>query len=144
MARRRISRSARAKTLYPYKSKLEVRTQELLPDAPYEKTKLAYVKQCNYTPDFEIGPNVFLEAKGLFKSDDRTKHLLIKKAHPEVTVYFLFERPYNKLSKASKTTYADWCEKYGYEWTTIEQGIPEHWLATTKTKKAKRANHKDD
>lgn len=102
-------------------------TQALIPDALYEKTKLVYVKEHTYTPDFELAPNVFLEAKGLFKSEDRTKHLLIKKHHPDVTIYFLFEKPYNRLSKASSTTYADWCEKHGYQWTTLEKGIPKEW-----------------
>lgn len=49
-------------------------------------------------------------------------------------MYFLFERPFNTLSKASKTTYADWCDKNGYEWTTLEKGIPKHWLSKKRGK----------
>lgn len=125
---RRQSRSARLAEIAPYKSRLELRAQELLPNAPYEQEKLAYVKEHTYTPDFKLRDNVYLECKGRFLSEDRAKHLLIRKQHPEITTYFLFERPFNTLNKASKTTYADWCEKHGYEWTTLADGIPAHWL----------------
>ena len=125
---RRKSRSDRLAEIAPYKSRLELATQEQLPDAPYEKKKLSYIKEHTYTPDFELRENVFLECKGRWLGDDRAKHLLIRKYHPEVTVYFLFERPYNTLNKGSKTTYADWCDKHGYEWTTLADGIPSHWL----------------
>src|SRR5690606_2706562 len=137
--KRRQTRAERQKTLYPYKSKLEVETQALLPEAPYEDTKIGYLKEHTYNPDFTLGDGIFLECKGRFTAVDRAKHLLIKKQHPEITVYFLFERPYNTLNKASTTTYADWCARYGFEWTTLEQGIPKHWLKT-KGKKNNNAN----
>lgn len=121
---RRLAKQA----LYPYKSHLEIRTQAIIPAAPYETEKIYYVKQHSYTPDFKLAENVYLECKGRFVAQDRAKHLLIKQQHPEIIVYFLFERPDLTLSKASKTTYAQWCEKHGYEWTTLSKGIPEHWL----------------
>lgn len=114
---------------------MEVNAQELLPDAPYEDTKIAYQKAHTYNPDFTLGPNVFLECKGRFTAVDRAKHLLVKKQHPEITIHFLFERPFNTLNKASTTTYADWCEKNGYEWTTLDKGIPKHWLKPQKKNK---------
>lgn len=132
--RRRQSRSDRLAEIAPYKSRLELHTQELIPDAPYEKTKLPYVKEHTYTPDFKLADNVFLECKGRFLAQDRAKHLLIRQQHPEITTYFLFERPNNTLSKVSRTTYADWCEKHGYEWTTLADGIPDHWLQPKENK----------
>ena len=133
MAKKRRSRSvssraSRKQQLYPYKSRLEVLTQEMIPEAPYEKFKIPYVKEHTYTPDFQLAENVFLECKGRFVAQDRAKHLLIKKQHPEITIHFLFERPDNTLSKVSKTTYAMWCEKNGFEYTTLEKGIPDHWF----------------
>lgn len=85
---------------------------------PYETTKLPYVKSHTYTPDFQIGPQTFVETKGKLTGADRTKHLLIKAQHPEVRVIFVFMAPHNKLSKKSKTTYAMWAEKNGFEWHT--------------------------
>jgi len=122
------STSQRRKRLHPYKSLLEVKVQELVPDLPYEKDKIKYTVEHTYNPDWTVSPGVYIEAKGRFTAADRAKHLHIKKQHPDVKVYFVFEAPYNTLSKRSKTTYADWCEKHGYEWTTVNQGIPEHWL----------------
>lgn len=127
---RALTRRKNKQAIYPYKSKLEVKTQELLPDAPYETEKIQYTKEHTYTPDFVLGKNTYLECKGRFVAADRAKHLLIKKQHPEITVYFLFERPYNTLSKASKTTYAEWCERNQFEWTTLEKGIPKTWRKT--------------
>ena len=121
-------RSKQRQTLYPYKSRLEVETQKLIPKSPYEQDKVPYLKEHTYNPDWTLRKNVYLEAKGRFTSVDRAKHLLIKKQHPEVTVYFLFEKPYQTLSKRSKTTYADWCDKNGFSWTTLEKGIPPSWL----------------
>lgn len=127
MTKRKQTRAKNKASIYPYKSKLEVKTQALIPDAPYETEKIKYVKEHTYTPDFVLGPGVYLECKGRFVAADRAKHLAVKDQHPELTVYFLFERPYNTLSKASKTTYAEWAEKNNYEWTTLEKGIPKHW-----------------
>lgn len=124
MSRRSIARSK----LYPYKSKLEVKVQELVPNAPYEQDKLTYTKVHTYNPDWTLAPGVFLEAKGRWDSADRAKHLEIIKQHPDVKVYFVFERPENTLNKRSKTTYAAFCDKHGIEWTTVEKGIPAHWL----------------
>ena len=109
--------------------------QALIPEAPYENAKIPYQKAHIYNPDFMLGPNTYLECKGRFTAVDRAKHLLIKKQHPEITVYFLFERPFNTLNKASSTTYAEWCEKHNYEWTTIDRGIPKHWLKQNNNKK---------
>lgn len=101
------------------------------------------MKAHTYNPDFTLGPGVYLECKGRFTGVDRAKHLLIKKQHPEIVVYFLFERPFNTLSKASKTTYADWCDKNGYEWTTLEKGIPKHWLSKARPERAIKRGKQD-
>lgn len=87
---------------------------------PYETTRLEYVKHHKYTPDFQLGPKTFVETKGKLTGADRTKHLLIKVQHPDVRVIFVFMAPNNKLSKSSKTTYAMWAEKNGFEWHTLE------------------------
>ena len=93
----------------------------------YESERIDYVRYSTSSPDFTIeGKDFLIEAKGLFTTTDRGKHLLIKKQHPELDIRFLFMRANNKLYKGSKTTYSGWCERYGFKWC---QGfLPREWL----------------
>ncbi len=92
----------------------------------YEELKVGYTKPCKYTPDFVLSNGVILEAKGWWKPADRTKHLLVRRDNPELDIRFVFQRAKNTLSKQSKTTYADWCDKHGFLWCDRE--IPKSWL----------------
>mgnify|MGYP002700980301 FL=1 len=47
---------------------------------------LAYRK---YTPDFLLPNGIIIETKGLFTAQDRRKHILIKKQHPELDIRFV-------------------------------------------------------
>ena len=93
----------------------------------YETTKIKYQKKVStYTPDFVIPNGVIIEGKGRFKSEDRSKHLLIKEQHPELDIRFVFSNSNSKLNKNSKTTYASWCEKHGFLYS--DKVIPKSWL----------------
>lgn len=81
----------------------------------------------NYHPDWKIKENIYIETKGLWKATDRAKHKYLREQHPEITVYMVFQNPNNKLSRASKTTYADYCDKNGILWATIDT-VPEEWF----------------
>jgi hypothetical protein len=84
---------------------------------PYETDKFEFIIPRHYTPDWTLVPGkVFLETKGHFLAADRTKTLAVLEQHPDIVLIFIFQRPANKLSKKSKTTYWQWCEKYGLEW----------------------------
>lgn len=89
-----------------------------------------------YTPDFPLSDKVFIEVKGYFKAADRAKHLAVREQHPDKKIYFLFANSKNKLNKNSNTTYGDWCEKHGFEFADIKDGIPADWLS----KKGKHGN----
>ena len=95
-------------------------------DYTYEEDKLPYVIEHKYIPDFRVG-DVYLECKGWFKSTDRRKMLAVKKSHPDLDIRFVFQSPYNKLSKRSKTTYAMWAEKHNFPWCA-SYAIPISWL----------------
>jgi len=87
--------------------------------AEFEKHKITYVvpeSKHKYTADFRLDNGIFIESKGRFVAADRKKHVLIKEQHPELDIRFIFERPTEKISKASKTTYASWCEKQGFKY----------------------------
>ena len=116
-----------------YRSGLEdeiaAQLQALGIDPQYEKFRIKYeqpVKRRTYTPDFLLPNGIFVETKGRFTSDDRQKHLLLKEQYPDLDIRFVFSNPNARLSKTSKTTYAMWCEKHGFQYAKGE--IPEAWL----------------
>ena len=114
-----------------FRSKLEERVATLLMTLgvsyEYESTKVPYTIQHNYTPDFVLPNYVHLEAKGYWAAEDRRKILAVKKDNPELDFRMVFQSPYNKISKRSKTTYAQWCDRHGIPWTAFHE-IPIEWL----------------
>ena len=95
----------------------------------YETTKIKYVvpeSLHTYTPDFILPNGIIVETKGRFVVADRKKHLLIQKQHPHKDIRFVFSNSKTKISKGSKTSYADWCNKNGFIFADKE--VPEQWL----------------
>lgn len=95
----------------------------------YESQKIEYTKPSKarkYLPDFTLDNGIIIEAKGLFDTSDRQKHLLVKEQHPALDIRFVFSNPNQRISKQSKTTYAMWCEKHGFKYT--KGFVPEEWL----------------
>lgn len=95
----------------------------------YETTKIKYTKPARlstYTPDFVLPNGIIIETKGRFVTADRQKHLLVKEQHPHLDIRFVFSNSKTKISKQSTTTYAAWCEKYGFIFA--DKLIPQHWL----------------
>jgi len=92
----------------------------------YEEHRFPYHVVKHYTPDFKLHNGVIVETKGRFLPSDRTKHLLIKKQHPELDIRFVFSNAKQKLRKGSKTTYAQWCDKNEFLWA--EGLIPISWM----------------
>jgi hypothetical protein len=80
----------------------------------FETLKLEYLTKGNYLPDFILENGVIVEAKGYFDSRARAKMVAVKKNNPNKDIRFLFMDSSKKLRKGSKTTYADWCKKYGF------------------------------
>lgn len=98
----------------------------------YEELKLSYTVPATkhtYTPDFQLPNGIIIETKGRFLVADRKKHLYVKEQHPELDIRFVFSNPKAKISKTSKTTYADWCDKHGFKYAA--KLIPEEWINGT-------------
>ena len=114
-----------------YRSKLEERVAELLDvlkiSYEYESSKVSYTIQHHYIPDFVLPNHVHLEAKGYWDANDRRKVLAVKRDNPDLDLRMVFQAPYNTISKKSKTTYAQWCEKQDIPWTHFHN-IPLDWL----------------
>jgi len=114
----------------------------------YEKERITYHRTCYYLPDFKLPngifieakgrftyylpdfklPNgIFIEAKGRFTKEDRGMLLKVKKQHPDLDIRLVFSRSKARISKESSTTYAQWCERWGFPYA--DKQIPEEWLS---------------
>lgn len=128
-----VVRIMRRKKIYKiYRSGFEERVAKSLNKIShfeYESLKIEYVKPAThskYTPDFILPNGIIVETKGRFVIQDRKKHLLIQEQHPELDIRFVFENPNVKITKRSKTTYANWCAKHGF--TYASGTIPKTWV----------------
>ena len=95
----------RAKVVYEYESE-SCKINYLVPSS-------SHIYTCDFILHTRTGKQIFIEAKGIWDYDDRYKHLLIRKQHPEIDIRFVFLRASNKIRKGSKTTYADICNGLG-------------------------------
>lgn len=101
----------------------------------FEETVIKYnipEREAKYTPDFKLPNGIIVEGKGEFDTADRQKHLLVKAQHPNLDIRFVFSNSRSTIGKKSKTTYAMWCEKFGFLFA--DKIIPIAW-----TREARRA-----
>tara|TARA_R100001377_G_C3173539_1_gene103964 strand:+ start:200 stop:556 length:357 start_codon:yes stop_codon:yes gene_type:complete len=94
----------------------------------YEPTRLTYQpKPKTYIPDFYItNKDFYIEGKGYFHdSYERTRHLVIRD-QLGVDIKFVFQNPQKRIGKGSRTTYADWCDRYNFEYSDLD--IPKKWF----------------
>ena len=116
-----------------YRSRFEQRVAEALEELKvayeYESFKIEYEvpsRSAKYTPDFRLPNGIIVEAKGLWDAADRAKHLWVKAQHPHLDIRFVFQNSRNKLYRGSPTTYAMWCDKWGFKHADKE--VPLHWI----------------
>ena len=95
--------------------------------------KLDYVVRRTYLPDFlvvlESGKSFFIEVKGWFRPEDRTKMIAVKAYNPDLDIRLVFSND-GKLSSKSSSRYSDWCRKHGFEFAIGH--IPEKWFKDEK------------
>jgi hypothetical protein len=116
----------------------------------YESESIKYIdpREHTYTPDFPLPNGILIESKGYFKPEDRAKHLLIQKQHPQLDIRFVFQNPNGfiatskqRLARDAKakaagkpppqhTTYADWCREHDFKFAA--KRIPDAWLQENK------------
>lgn len=95
----------------------------------YEEDRFTYITEHVYIPDFHIDAEIgriYIEVKGQYTSEDRAKTLNVIRSYPDIRLFVALQRPYAKISKKSKTTYAKWCNDYGVPWCPVP--IPEDYL----------------
>ena len=123
---------------YGYRSGFEHKVADQLTESKtkfeYETTVIPYIKpetKHTYTIDFTLPNGILIETKGRWVIEDRKKHLLIKKQHPELDIRMVFMSGKTKIRKGSKTTYGMFCDKHNILWA--EKTIPESWLKEKKS-----------
>lgn len=134
---RKISKARASAIKHGYRSGFEHKVSQQLTEAKvkfeYENTVINYIKpetHHTYTIDFTLPNGILVETKGRWVLEDRKKHLLIKKQHPELDIRFVFMNPKGKIRKGSKTTYADFCDKNDIIWA--DKQIPKAWYKEKK------------
>jgi|LSQX01.1.fsa_nt_gb hypothetical protein len=116
-----------------YRSKLEQRVAQSIEsdgfECEYESVEIRYTipsRIARYTPDFRLPNGILVEVKGLWDATDRRKQALVRAAHPELDIRLVFANPWNRISKQSDTTYADYCDKMG--WKYAKGRVPSSWM----------------
>ena len=94
----------------------------------YESIKIEWedLAYRTYTPDFILRNGIIIETKGRFLAVDRRKHLAIQRQQPHLDIRFVFTNSRSKLRKGAKSSYGQWCDKYGFRY--YDRIIPEDWL----------------
>jgi len=96
--------------------------------ARYESITIGYLppsKPRRYTPDWVLPNGIIIETKGRFVTADRQKHKAIKEQHPNLDIRFVFSNARQRISKQSATTYARWCDSYGFKYA--DKTVPPKW-----------------
>lgn len=118
-----------------FRSKFEKRIWE---NAKKSRKQLEYEPQTSqiryhlpmrrYIPDFVLPNGIIVEAKGYFKSQDRTKMLAVSRSNPDLDIRFLFQNANNRLTKSTNSKmYWEWAEVHGFEWAEGDK-IPLAWF----------------
>ena len=125
--------TGRRRAIGTYRSGLEKKVAEYLTQLKvtfkYEGIKIKYIKPESYhtyTPDFVLPNGIIVETKGIFDSEDRKKHVLVREQQPHYDIRFVFTNSKTKLYKGSKTKYSDWCTNHGFQYA--DKLIPRGWI----------------
>ena len=114
-----------------FEAKLATQLKNLGCGFSYETLVIEYMKHATYTPDFILPNGIIIEAKGVWATEDRKKHVLVREQHPYLEIRMVFQNAKNKIRKGSKTTYGEWCDKKQIKWS--DKVIPSSWLSNKHT-----------
>jgi hypothetical protein len=100
-----------------------------LKEASFHKSKVSYIIEHKYSPDFEY-KNLLIEVKGYFQdSKEIQKYPWIKQAlvGSGKELIFVFPKPHQAIhfktkrkACGTKMTHAEWAEKNGFRWFDCE------------------------
>ena len=121
-----MSRKSQKSKLGNFRSEFEkdVATQLQPFGFSYEPCQIDYRVERKYTPDFvyELNGRVYyIECKGYFLAGDTQKYRAINQCLREnEELIFVLMKPNQKVSKSTKNTMAQWCDKHDILWYNIE------------------------
>jgi hypothetical protein len=122
-----MNRKSRKSNLGSFRSEFEkdVATQLQPFGFSYEPFQVPYEIPRKYTPDFVYEDNrgrcYLIECKGYFRAGDTQKYKAISKSLPWTReLIFVLMKPNQKVSKSTKLTMAEWCDKHEILWYTID------------------------
>lgn len=117
----------RSKKKEPFKSKfrsgLEKTFAALYPkkEFVYEPFDIPYTTHRKYKPDFVHTPTgKLIECKGFFRQGDTLKYKAIRDCSDKELIFVLSD-PFKKVRKGAKITMAQWCDKEGFKYFTVQQ-----------------------
>lgn len=138
---RRFNQQQERRKKGEFRSKLEEQISASLQqqghEISYERDRFDYYLKRFYTPDFIVKGQAFefyIEVKGYWDSADRSKFLAVVQRHPTLPIFIAFQKPHQKISKTSKTSYCQWAEKFGIAWcpTPIPDDFLHSWVTGRK------------
>ena len=138
--------------MHKYRSKFEERVAKDLTNTKvkfeYESKEIIYNKRTNrklvcldcgsthvlikakYTPDFILENGIIIEAKGYFRSTDRSTIESVVKQYPELDIRMLFQID-GWANKSKTVKYSQWCKKRKIKYAIGK--IPIEWVRESKS-----------
>lgn len=121
-----MPRRKKKKVPHGYRSMFEYDVAQVLQPSgfTYEPHQIEYVVHRKYTPDFVFNGekyNYYIECKGFFRAGDTQKYKAIRDSIGLFDeLVFVLMNPNQKVSKSTKLTMSQWCDKENIKWYTIE------------------------
>jgi len=105
-----------------FRSKFEETIAKVLQGFEYEPITIPYVINRNYRPDFvHAATGTVVECKGFFRDGDTKKYTSVRDSLPKgQQLVFVLMHPNKKIRRGAKMTMAEWCDKEGIMWYTID------------------------
>ena len=105
-----------------FRSKFEENVSKVLKGFEYEPFTIPYVIHRNYRPDFvHAATGTVVECKGFFRDGDTKKYTSVRDSLPKgQQLVFVLMHPNKKIRRGAKMTMAEWCDKEGIMWYTID------------------------
>lgn len=105
-----------------FRSKFEENVAKVLRGFEYEPITIPYVVHRNYRPDFvHAATGTVVECKGFFREGDTKKYTSVRDSLPKgQQLVFVLMHPNKKIRRGAKMTMAEWCDKEGIMWYTID------------------------
>ena len=105
-----------------FRSKFEENVAKVLRGFEYEPITVPYVIHRNYRPDFvHAATGTVVECKGFFREGDTKKYTSVRDSLPKgQQLVFVLMHPNKKIRRGAKMTMAEWCDKEGITWYTID------------------------